>query len=86
MPNVWKEKNWEEFNERFDFWRENTAYPELIKNFYFIENTEDAPFCVTTARKKRSSLSHWTKELKDLRARFADEKTFKPIYEDISRW
>lgn len=37
---VWLAKDWKQFNERFDFWREKTAYKDLIKNFYFI-NLED---------------------------------------------
>jgi len=34
-PNAWREKNWNDFNERYKFWREKTTYPNLIKNFYF---------------------------------------------------
>ena len=34
---AWREKNWSEFNERYKFWSEKTAYPDLIKNFYFVE-------------------------------------------------
>ena len=30
---VWRDKNWNAFNQRVDFWRGKTAYPNLIKNF-----------------------------------------------------
>src|SRR5687768_11899487 len=35
---LWEKKDWGQFNERYDFWREKTAYPKLIKDFYFLEN------------------------------------------------
>src|SRR5688572_11736136 len=32
MPGgVWREKNWNEFNQRLSIWRERTAYPNLIQ-------------------------------------------------------
>src|SRR4051794_29346789 len=27
---TWKTKNWPSFNERYDYWREKTTYPDLI--------------------------------------------------------
>lgn len=80
---AWKAKNWEEFNARVDYWKKNTAYPTLIKDFYFTENTEDAPLLRYDSEKKAFEPVPWTPELKDLRARFADEKTYKPIYDDV---
>ena len=41
-PKTWKEKNWNSFNERYDYWRDKTAYPELITDFYFFEARSDA--------------------------------------------
>ena len=37
----WKRKDWSAFNERYDFWRENTSYPELISAFYFFDKGPD---------------------------------------------
>lgn len=34
---VWNDKDWSAFNERYDFWREKTQYPELITNFYYFD-------------------------------------------------
>src|SRR5215216_5261131 len=28
---VWKESEWDEFNARYDFWKQRTSYPELIR-------------------------------------------------------
>lgn len=80
---AWKAKNWEEFNARVDYWKKNTAYPTLIKDFYFTENTEDAQLLRYDSEKKAFEPVPWTPELKDLRARFTDEKTYKPIYDDV---
>ncbi|MEP6787496.1 MAG: HAMP domain-containing sensor histidine kinase, partial [Acidobacteriota bacterium] len=79
---VWKERNWDSFNERYDYWREKASYPDLITDIYFFEAKPD----VQPLRYDRTSRSfvptEVTVELADLRARFSDEKTFKPIYED----
>ena len=80
---AWKAKNWEEFNARVDYWKKNTAYPTLIKDFYFTENTEDAPLLRYDRKKKAFEPVPWTPELKDLRARFTDEKTYKPVYDEV---
>ena len=34
----WKKKNWDSFNERYDYWHDKAAYPGLITDFYFFEN------------------------------------------------
>jgi signal transduction histidine kinase len=80
---AWKAKNWGEFNERLDYWKKNTSYPTLIKDFYFTENTDDAALLRYDSEKKAFEPVPWTPELKDLRTRFTDEKTYKPIYEDL---
>ena len=61
---AWKAKNWEEFNARVDYWKKNTAYPTLIKDFYFTENTDDAPLLRYDSEKKAFEPVPWTPELK----------------------
>src|SRR5437868_1694344 len=34
---TWKSKDWNAFNDRYDCWREKTAYKHLIKDFYFFD-------------------------------------------------
>ena len=33
---VWKNNDWKNFNDRYKFWREKTAYQNLIEDFYFV--------------------------------------------------
>lgn len=80
---AWKAKNWEEFNARVDYWQKNTAYPALIKDFYFTENIPEAPLLRYNKENKAFETTEWTPELKDLRTRFSDEKTYRAIYEDL---
>ncbi|HEY0429326.1 MAG TPA: HAMP domain-containing sensor histidine kinase [Pyrinomonadaceae bacterium] len=75
---VWRNQNWNEFNQRYKFWREKTVYPDLIRNFYFTElggqnllryNRENGAF----------EAAEWSDELNKLKPNFADEKNFQPI-------
>jgi len=79
----WKRRDWAAFNERYDYWKDKTTFPDLITDFYFFEAKGDS----TPLHYDRESSSFTpvevTAELADLRARFSDEKSFKPIYEDI---
>ena len=79
---TWKNRDWNEFNKRYEFWREKTAYPELITDFYFFQANSD----VAPLRFDRTSqtfvATEMTPELADLRNRFSDEKTFRSVYDD----
>ncbi len=35
-PNTWKNADFAEFNERYDFWKANTAYPTLIRELVYL--------------------------------------------------
>lgn len=39
----WEKRDWAEFNERHDFWRSKTQYPELIKDFIYFQSGSDLP-------------------------------------------
>ncbi len=85
----WKGKNWAGFNERYQYWTENTAYPALIKDFYFFEAKGDGP----TLRYDRgigfvavdpaSSQESTSARIGQLKERLADASNFKPVHEDI---
>lgn len=79
----WKEKNWNEFAERYDYWQKKAAYPALIKDFYFVENKEDATPLHYNFENKSFDPVEWTADLQNLRARFIDDKTYKPVYDDV---
>ena len=33
---TWRKKDWTEFNDRFDYWKNNSTYPALAADFYLI--------------------------------------------------
>lgn len=78
----WKNKDWKAFNERYDFWREKATYPDLITDIYFFEaKPETAPLRYDVAGRTFAA-SEMTAELTDLRGKFSNDLTFKPIYGD----
>ncbi|MBA2736810.1 MAG: hypothetical protein H0U50_08505, partial [Pyrinomonadaceae bacterium] len=76
---IWRNRNWAEFNERYEFWRGKTAYPNLIKNFYYWENRENAALLSYDAEKREFVEIVWTDELKKLKTNVVDGKSFQPI-------
>ncbi len=78
----WRSRDWAEFNERYDFWKKNTAYPELIRSFTFIGKDLDALPLQYNAERRGFENSEFTEELRELRARFNDDKTFRAVYDD----
>lgn len=79
---VWRGKNWREFNDRYDFWRAKTPYPNLIKNIYFIER-ESQNVSHYNPDKREFEPSVWTENLNKLKPKFESENTLPPIAADI---
>jgi signal transduction histidine kinase len=79
----WREQNWSEFNERYKFWRERTAYPNLIKNFYFAETGAGEKLSRYDREKGVFETSEWTDQLAKAKPNFTDEKFFNPIAADV---
>ncbi len=79
---VWRDKNWNEFNQRVDFWRGKTAYPNLIKNFYFVELGGENLLRYDN-QNKTFQAADWTANLINLKPKITDEKKFQPIAEEI---
>lgn len=77
----WQQKDWNSFNERYDFWRNRTAYPELIADFYFFDAKGEAPVLRYDRDTRSFAPAQIPADLADLRSQFSDAKTFKPIYE-----
>ncbi len=78
---LWQQKNWALFNERYDFWRGRTAYPNLIKDFYYLENKDGGAVLRYDAEKREFSETAATDELQSFKAAAIDEKTFQPVDE-----
>jgi signal transduction histidine kinase len=80
--NVWREKNWDEFNKPLAFWREKTAYPDLIRDFYFAESggAGGEPNLLRYNRETGAfEAAEWTEELNRLKPKLDDEKAFEPV-------
>lgn len=79
----WKLKDWNEFNQRYSFWRGKTEYPELVKSFIFVENSPDAQPLTYLPEKGRFEAVAVPPEFAALRSRFTNDETFRPVYEDV---
>jgi signal transduction histidine kinase/type II secretory pathway pseudopilin PulG len=79
---AWRKGDYNEFNERYDFWRSKTAYPELIKDLYFFENKRGAAPLHYNTQTRTFEPAELTAELDDIRTQFSDEKNFKPLNAD----
>ena len=80
---VWKRSDWSEFNERYDFWKERTAYPELISEIYFLGKDEASTPLRYDVNTRVFAPAEISPELASLRGRFADDKTRQPVYDDV---
>ncbi|CAN5611889.1 hypothetical protein BH20ACI4_BH20ACI4_34820 [soil metagenome] len=79
---VWRDKNWKEFNERYDFYKGKTAYPELVKDFYFVELGENPTLLKYRKEAGEFSIAEWNDELNNLKPNLADEN-FNSINEEM---
>ncbi len=78
---LWEKKDWGQFNERYDFWREKTTYPNLIKTFYYFENKPDAPLLQYDAEKHDFKIADWTNSLQTIKTNAARKNDFEPFDE-----
>jgi signal transduction histidine kinase len=79
----WKSSQWDEFNERYDFWKERTAYRELIREIYFVNAQPDAKPLRYDADARAFVLSDMTPEIQSLRDRIAAEKNPRAVFDDV---
>ncbi|MGB7207702.1 MAG: HAMP domain-containing sensor histidine kinase [Pyrinomonadaceae bacterium] len=77
----WKRSDWTEFNERYDYWKEKTQYPDLIRDFVFFGKSQNETLRYNL-QKRSFETAEAPEELRDLRVRFEDEDSFDPFYED----
>ena len=81
-PASWKVHDWSAFNERYDYWRERSAYPELISGFYFIP-AKSGEVMKYDAVHRAFLQATPDADISSVRTRLADETSFKPVYEDL---
>ena len=79
---TWRRSDWSEFNERYDFWKERTTHPDLIRDiYYFWKEPDSKPLKYDPARRLFEP-SDSNETLDSLRAKFTDENQFRPVYAD----
>lgn len=78
-PGDWVEKDWSGFNDRYKLWKSQTAYPQLIKDFYFVG--KNSPPIRYDADERNFKVVEWTEELREVELKITDEKNngVKPI-------
>jgi signal transduction histidine kinase len=82
-PEAWKNRDWVAFNERYDYWQEKTAYPDLIAGFYFLEAKGEGAPLVYDRDQRAFVTGDVPAELTELRGRLTDEKSFKAVHDDL---
>ena len=80
---TWRTGDWKQFNDRYDFWREKTAYPELIRDFYFFPNDQVSGPIRYDWQSRSFIPTEFTDELRGLRSEFSDDAKFKPVLSDV---
>ena len=79
---TWKKSDWSEFNERYDFWKEHTSHPDLIRDIYFFSKQPDSKPLKYDAARHVFAPTDSNEALDSLRAKFTDESQFRPVYAD----
>lgn len=77
----WRENSGGEFNERWKFWREKTAYPDLAKDFYFFE-LENQTLLKFNRENQSFETADWTANLEKLKAQMTATENLEPIAAD----
>lgn len=76
---TWKNSNYTEFNERYDYWKSKTEYPEIIRELvFFATDSEFRPlrYNPTTREFEPTAASDDTAKIRD---NVANEKNFRPV-------
>ena len=85
-PGDWLKKDWEGFNDRYKLWQTQTAYPRLVKDFYFVG--KDSTPIRYEADAENFAPTEWTPELREIEKRIAKGSetnyTVEPIVENVS--
>lgn len=79
---VWKTAEWEEFNARYDFWKERTVYPELIRDIHFFAKADGRRPLKYDSNRRAFEPAEISADLEDLHKRFVDEANTQTVYDD----
>lgn len=78
---AWERSDWTEFNERYEFWRSRTAYPDIIKDLYYWRPESDSSIRYDRAGKTFAS-TQMPENIAALKKLVSEAKTYKPFYQD----
>lgn len=76
---VWKNRDWAEFNERYDFWREKASYPELVSEIYFLPSAAEDAVLRYDREQREFAAAGEDADLESLRAKARDNSAFQPV-------
>lgn len=76
---AWRSGSSVQFNERYDYWRGRTGYPELIKDFVFFETGSDALPMKFDRSTREFKTAEWTPDLRELKQQSLKEKNRKAV-------
>lgn len=79
---IWEKQDWQQFNERYDFWREKTAYPNLITDFYYFAKQPDSQILHYDSIKREFVPVEWNEDFLKVKTNAADLKTYKLFDEE----
>lgn len=77
----WEKGDWAEFNERYDFWKSKTQYPELIKEIVYFKKDDPRPLRYDVETRV-FAVAEVPAGITTLREKIEDSRSFKPFYED----
>ncbi len=78
-PGDWLKKDWGGFSDRYKLWQSQTAYPQLIEDFYFVRK-DSLPLRYDAVAQDFKS-AEWTEELQKIKSKIDNEKDdyVKPV-------
>ncbi|MGQ0542040.1 MAG: sensor histidine kinase [Blastocatellia bacterium] len=79
---TWTNADYTEFNERYDYWKTRTAYPELIRDIVFLPQDPTAASLKYNADKRSFEPLQLSDKLSAIRSRLAAAKGTTTILED----
>lgn len=77
----WQKGDWAEFNERYDYWKAGTQYPELIREFIYLGKDGAGPLRYDNAVRGFVT-AEVASDVAALRPLLSDPNTFETFYED----
>ena len=79
---VWKDSAWDEFNARYDFWKQRAVYPELIRGIYFFGKDSNAKPLKYDPESRAFVPAEADQALIDIRDRYSKDPKSGPVYDD----